>query len=145
MPGAIRVDGLIASKRVSVVQDFVRDVLFRGFPTPRATFVEVGRPADACIQALVRELGPAPLAHADVVQLAHDYADQRARLGYDLRALLVELGLLRALLVGTLAGAGAPNDALERTAAFLHDVLVEAALRFAGKTAASSRPFTPAA
>ena len=144
MPPAIRIDGLIAAKRQSILQTFVREVLMRGFPTPQATTLEILRPADACLTALIRALGPAPLDDAHKFALALDYAEQRVRLGYDLRSLLTEFGLLRSIVLEALSAQATSSDAMLRIADFLHDVMVEAALRLAG----SARPrlsVTPAA
>ena len=131
MPPAIRIDGLIAAKRPAILQSFTREVLMRGFPTPQATAAEIARPADACITALIRSLGPAPLDDHQKLALAVDYAEQRARLGYDLRALLTEFGLLRGILLEAIGAQVASTDAGQRIADFLHEVMVEAALRFA--------------
>ena len=131
MPPAIRIDGLVAVKRASILQVFTSEVRMRGFPTPQATAAEIARPADACLAALVRALGPGAPDETVTLEVASKYAEQRARLGYDLRALLIEFGLLRAAVLGALAGAIVSADVFQRIADFLHDVMVEAALRFA--------------
>ena len=144
MPPAIRIDGLVAAKRAAILDVFTREILIRGFATPQATPAEIARPAEACLSALVRALGPSTLYDAEKMRLADEYAAQRIRLGYDLRALLTEFGVLRAITVDAVVGATGSSDALARVVDFLHDVMVEAALGFSNRTD-RARPLTPAA
>ena len=135
MPPAIRIDGLVAAKRAAILEVFTREVMIRGFATPQATPAEIARPAEACLSALARALGPGTLHDAEMLRLADEYAAQRIRLGYDLRALLTEFGVLRRVTVDAVAGVIGSPDALSRVVDFLHEVMVEAALGFSNRSA----------
>ncbi|HEY1954445.1 MAG TPA: hypothetical protein VGH28_02515 [Polyangiaceae bacterium] len=143
LPPAMRVDGLVAVKRPVILHAFTREILMRGFPTPQATPAEIARPADACLGALVRALGAAPPDDRQKLDLASDYAQQRIRLGYDLRALLTEFGVLRAIVLDALAGPASSTDVTQRVADFLHDVMVEAAIQLTHR-ASGRMPITSA-
>ncbi len=143
--GSARIDGVIASRRIVILEAFLAEVrLLFGFASSRVAPRDIVQPADACIAALVRAFGSdAPDSERAVVGAA--YAAQRIALGYDLRALLVEIGILRSTIIEviTVHTRTPPGDAVERIAEFFHDVTVAAAVRHASSPVRASMPSRP--
>lgn len=140
MPTAVRVDGVLASKRARILETFTSEMRVSGFVAPHVTDAEISGPADACLAAIVRALTQD--VPADFAQLGAQYARERARAGYDLRGLLVELRALRNAIVDVVRThiGFHPGDALERCGDVLNDIATEAILRFVALDDAAAPP-----
>ena len=128
-----RLDGIIDSKRRVILEAFVGEVRVHGLVAPNVAPAEIVRGPDALMSALVDSLRHGRHDGEDTSRVAGEHAEHRARLGYDLRGVLTELGLLRATIVEVASQSGGISaDDGERVAEFLHDAMVEAAVRFVG-------------
>jgi hypothetical protein len=124
---------IMADKRALIVEMFVSEVRVFRLPTSDMTNADIAYGVDDYLSALIQALAEGRREAPVAVHAAVEHARQRARFGYDLRALLTEVGILRTTIVevASLDGGGLTVDDWERLMDLMHQSLVEAASRLA--------------
>ena len=137
---------IIANKRTLIVEMVVSEIRVFRLGPPHASNADIGQNIDAYLTAVSEALAHGPrradgAANAngprapEVVRVAVDHAQRRARVGWDMRALLTEFGILRSTIVEVASQAGSiPIEEWERLADILHERMVEAAVSLTEST-----------
>jgi hypothetical protein len=126
----VRVETVLVVRRYAILEAFVARVRELEIFDPKVSAADIARPAGACVHWMSRSLGGMRTEPAEGTRVAYDYADERMRIGFELHAILVELGILRAVItdVAIRSGVADPRE-IERLTALAHRVVVDAALR----------------
>ena len=148
---------VIANKRTLIVEMVVSEIrVFRLVPA-HVSNADIGQNIEPYLTAVIDALahgtrrgdGASPRA-PEVVRIAVEHAQRRARIGWDVRSLLTEFGILRSTIVEVASQAGTiPIEEWERLADVMHESMVEAAASLsdgatrsnAVKTALSTQTF----
>jgi hypothetical protein len=132
-------DTIIEKKLPLIIETFVSEVRVYQLVPGNKTNVEIANQVEAFLSAVVYALRRGHNKDPEALRLAGYHGEQRARLGYDLRAVLGEFGILRA----TIVEIATQNDSitvpeLERLAEVLHASMIEAASRFVAQSSRAS-------
>ena len=131
----------MASKRSLIIELFVSEVRMFRIGPPHLENAALGQPLPQYLDAMIGALEQGRRQSNEVLRAATDHAKQRARIGYDLRALLTEFGILRSTIVEVASEmSDVSADEWERLGQLLHESMMEAAGYFvdAQKPAAAS-------
>ena len=145
-------DSIIEQKRSLILETFVSEVrVYRLAPAQR-TNMEIADRLDDYLNAVVGALRRGHSKDPDALHLAAGHGEQRARLGYDVIALVGEFGILRATIVEVARQNNSLNvNEMERLCEILHLSLMAALTRFVvcegdhGKTMVTSAHLSAAA
>jgi len=129
-------DVLIEKKLPLIIETFVSEVRVYQLVPGNKSNVEIANQIEAFMSAVVYALRRGHGKDPEALRLAGYHGEQRARIGYDLRAVLGEFGILRA----TIVEIASQNDSitvaeLERLAEVIHASMIEAATRFVAQSA----------
>lgn len=132
---------MLVVRRYDVLEGFVQRVRRLDLAKPAVSAADVARPIAACLTWMARALGGMHTDPMDCAKLAYEYVDDRRRIGYELPAVLTELGLFRETIIDVAERHGV-RDAREvdRATALVHRVLVDVVTRWnASKAGATQR------
>ena len=126
----VRMETVLVVRRYAILEAFVARVRELELFDPKVSAVEIARPAGTYLEWMSRALGGMRTEPAEGTRVAYDYADERMRLGFEVHAILVELGILRALVadVAIKSGVDDPRE-IERLTTLAHRVVVDAVVR----------------
>lgn len=126
----VRMETVLVVRRYAILEAFVARVRELELFDPKISAVEIATPAGAYLHWMSRSLGGMRTEPAEGTRVAYDYADERTRIGFDLHPLLVELGILRAVIadVAIKSGVDDPRE-LERMTLLAHRIVVDAVVR----------------
>jgi hypothetical protein len=124
-------DSIIEQKRSLILETFVSEVrVYRLAPAQR-TNMEIADRLGDYLNAVVGALRRGHSKDPDALHIAAAHGEQRARIGYDVIALVGEFGILRATAVEVARQNNALNVAeMERFCEILHLSLMAALTRF---------------
>lgn len=128
-------DTLIEKKLPLIIETFVSEVRVYQLVPGNKTNVEIANQVEPFLSAVIYALRRGHAKDPEALRLAGYHGEQRSRLGYDLRALLSEFGILRS----TIVEIASQNDSitvpeLERLAQVLHASMIEAATRYVAQS-----------
>ena len=126
----VRMETVLVVRRYAILEAFVARARELELFDPKISAVDIARPAGACLNWMSRALGGMRTEAAEGTRVAYDYADERMRIGMEVHAILVELGVLRAIVadVAIKSGVGDPRE-MERLTSLVHRVVVDAVVR----------------
>ena len=135
---------VIANKRTLIVEMVVSEIrVFRLVPA-HVSNADIGQNIESYLAAVSDALASGAhrtdgalgaLRAPEVVRIAVEHAQRRARMGWDVRGLLTEYGILRSTIVEVASQAGTiPIEEWERLADVMHESMVEAAASLAEAT-----------
>lgn len=128
--GAPNIETVLVAKRYDILESFVARIRGIELARPTVSAADLARPIAGWLTWMTRSLAGLRTEPMESARLAYDYADDRRRLGYELPAILTELGLVRATLVAVAVANGVRDAAeIERAAALLHRLMTDAVLR----------------
>jgi len=125
------IDAVLVAKRYDILEAFVQRVRRVELAKPTTSAADIARPIAACLTWMSRSLAGLHTDPMECARLAYEYADdRRRRLGWELPAVLGELGQFRAAIVDVAASAGIgdPRE-VDRASALVHRLLADAVLR----------------
>lgn len=130
---------VVVSKRYEILEAFVQRVRRLELAKATVSAADIARPIAACLTWMSRTLAGLHTDPMECARLAYDYADDRRRLGWELPAVLTELGQFRAAIVDVAASAGIgdPRE-VDRASALVHRVLLDAVARMTTRSAAGT-------
>jgi hypothetical protein len=126
----VRVETVLVVRRYAILEAFVARVRELELFDPKVSAADIAKPAGACVSWMARALGGMRTEPAEGTRVAYDYADERMRIGCEVHAILVELGVLRAVIanVAIKSGVEDPRE-IERVTVLVHRVVVDAVVR----------------
>jgi hypothetical protein len=126
----VRVEAVLVVRRYAILEAFVARVRELELFERSMSAMEIARPASAYLEWMSRALGGMRTEPMEGTRIAYDYADDRMRIGFDVHAILTELGILRALVadVAIKSGVSDPRE-MERLTTLAHRVVVEVVAR----------------
>jgi len=133
------IDAVLVAKRYDILEAFVQRVRRAELAKPTVSAADIARPIAACLTWMSRTLAGLHTDPMECARLAYEYADDRRRIGYELPAVLTELGLIRAAVVDVAAdaGLGDPRE-VDRATALFHRILVDAVTRMTTKSSGAT-------
>ena len=139
-------DAIIERKLPLIVETFVSEVRVYQLVGGHKTNAEIANQIEPFLSAIIYALRRGHAKDPEALRLAGFHGEQRARLGYDLRAVLAEFGILRATIVEiALQNESATVPEVERLADILHASMIEAAAHFAAQASRVTATNTPRA
>jgi hypothetical protein len=145
-------DSILEQKRGLILETFVSEVRVYRLAPPQRTNSEIADSLGDYLSAVVGALRRGHSKDPDALHIAAAHGEQRARLGYDVIALVGEFGILRATTVEVARQNNALNvTEMERFCEILHLSLLAALTRFVvshdgqGKTMVTSAHVSAAA
>ncbi len=135
-------DQIIEKKLARIIETFVSEVRVYQLVPGHKSNTEIANQIEAFLSAVIYALRRGHGKDPDALRLAGFHGEQRARLGYDLRAVLAEFGILRETIVEIATQSESATVAeVERLAEVLHASMIEAAMHFtsqAGRVTAAN-------
>ena len=124
-------DCLLEQKRSLILETTVSEVRVYRLAPPKRTNVEIAGRLDAYLNAVVGALRRGHAKDQAALDAAAAHAEQRCRIGYDVIALVGELGILRATAVEIARQNNSVTvEEMERFCEIVHASLVAALTRF---------------
>ncbi len=124
-------DSIMEKKLPLILETFVSEVRVYQLVPGHKSNTEIANQIEPFLSAVVYALRRGHEKDPEALRLAGFHGEQRARLGYDLRALLAEFGILRSTIVEIASqNEAATVPEVERLAEILHASMIEAATRF---------------
>lgn len=126
----VRMETVLVVRRYAILEAFVARTRELELFDPKISAVEIARPAGVYLEWMSRALGGMRTAPTEGTRVAYDYVDERMAIGFEIHAILVELGILRALVadVAIKSGVDDPRE-IERLTTLAHRVVVDAVVR----------------
>jgi hypothetical protein len=127
MHGAHILEEMLRSKMDAMITSFVREVRAHKLGTRRTDeeiVFELRRFIDAIISSLRRKSKP------DVAEIAARHGEQRCKIGYDLRGVLVEFGILSTTMIAIAKRADPTVEEIDRLMAVIDASRTDAAVAF---------------
>ena len=126
----VRMETVLVVRRYAILEAFVARVRELELFDPKISAAEIAQPAGVYLNWMSRALGGMRTEPAEGTRVAYDYADERMRIGFEAHAILVELGVLRAIVadIAIKSGVADPRE-IERLTTLAHRVVVDAVVR----------------
>jgi len=126
----VRMETVLVVRRYAILEAFVARARELEIFDPKVSAMEIARPAGMCLHWMSRALGGMRTEPMEGTRVAYDYADERMRIGCATHAILVELGVLRAITadVAIKSGVSDPRE-IERLTTLVHRVVTDAVVR----------------
>jgi hypothetical protein len=126
---------VMSSKRQLIIEMFVSAVRVFRLAPPHMSNADIAYGMDGYLAALGSAIEHGHKDAPEAVRVAVDRAEQRAKTGFDIAALLTEFGILRSTIVEIASQSGnIPIEEWERLAEHVHESMTEAATRFVRMT-----------
>ncbi|HEY2367637.1 MAG TPA: hypothetical protein VGH87_14675 [Polyangiaceae bacterium] len=121
---------VLVVRRYAIMEAFVARARELELFDPKVSAADIARPAGAYLHWMSRALGGMRTEPTEGTRVAYDYADERMRIGHEVHAILVELGILRAIVadIAIRSGVDDPRE-IERLTTLAHRVVVDAVVR----------------
>ena len=139
-------DSILEQKRSLILETFVSEVRVYRLAPPQRTNAEIADHLGDYLSAVVGALRRGHSKDPDALHIAAAHGEQRARLGYDVIALVGEFGILRSTAVEVARQNNALNvTEMERFCEILHLSLMAALTRFVVSTDAHGKTMVTSA
>ena len=126
----VRMETVLVVRRYAILEAFVARMRELELFDPKVSAADIARPVGAYLNWMARALGGMRTEPMEGTRVAYDYADERVRIGFDAHAILVELGVLRAVIADLAIKSGVEDPReIERLTALVHRVVVDVVVR----------------
>jgi hypothetical protein len=135
----VRMETVLVVRRYAILEAFVARARELELFDSKISAVEIARPAGAWLDWISRTLAGLRTESMEGTRVAYDYADERMRIGLEIHAILVELGVLRAIVadIAIKSGVADPRE-IERLMTLAHRIIIDVVVRVTSKRVTTS-------